>query len=99
MLSNAEVLRSVILEDEGRPYQFIKNVEDWELFTIDGSSYNNADISLQQYINQIIVEPFDLSKDYMFRATLITLSPEETEYINCNNSNNAIPQMAGQDQY
>ena len=72
-----EVLRSVIRAEEGKAYQYVKDAGDWKLSVVDGSSYNADSKSLQQYLQQLVREPFDLAKDDMFRATLITLGEEE----------------------
>ena len=77
IVSRHEVLRTVILEDEGHPYQFVKDPDGWGLSVVDSSVNGNDNKSLQQYIHQLIVNPFDLAKDYMFRATLVTLGDEE----------------------
>ncbi len=44
---------------------------------VDGSLYNQNPSGLQQYIQELIREPFNLSWDYMLRASLIKLHDEE----------------------
>ncbi|MEJ7675686.1 MAG: amino acid adenylation domain-containing protein [Chitinophagaceae bacterium] len=73
-----EVLRTVILEEEGTGYQYIKDQTDWNLRFVDGSKYQKDTQGLQYYIQEVINEPFNLSKDEMLRAALISLNEEES---------------------
>jgi amino acid adenylation domain-containing protein len=77
IVNRHEVLRTVIREEEGVGYQYIKDQTDWRLRFIDGSQYQNDLRSLQHHIGELIKEPFDLSKDDMLRAALISLTGEE----------------------
>jgi hypothetical protein len=72
IVSRHEVLRTIILEDEAGAYQFTREPQQWKLAHIDGEK-----AGLQQQVSQIIQLPFDLSKDYMLRATLIHLDEQE----------------------
>ncbi len=76
MINRHEVLRTVFLEEEGKAYQFITDTKGWHLQMIDGSAYKE-DGDLQYYIQQFVRKPFDLSRDYMVRASLIALSGQE----------------------
>ncbi|MCY7421231.1 MAG: amino acid adenylation domain-containing protein, partial [Chitinophagaceae bacterium] len=64
-----EVLRTVIKEEDGKPFQCINSVNDWQLErqTIPDSS----EIESNAAINQLVNKPFNLAGDYMLRATLI----------------------------
>jgi len=77
IVNRHEVLRSVMQEEDGQVYQHVKYPGGWELAIVDGSAYMADDSLLQQYIQQLIRAPFDLSKDDMFRASLITLNEGE----------------------
>ena len=77
IVNRHEVLRTVILEQEGEPYQFVMDAGGWQLELIDGSSYEQDPAGLQKYIHDLISKPFNLAKDYMIRAHLILLSEEE----------------------
>jgi amino acid adenylation domain-containing protein/non-ribosomal peptide synthase protein (TIGR01720 family) len=77
IVSRHEVLRTSILEKEGQAYQLIKEAGKWELLKVDGSHYQNDTAALEEFIQQIILEPFDLSKDDMIRGHLIMLDAEE----------------------
>jgi amino acid adenylation domain-containing protein/FkbM family methyltransferase len=76
IVNRHEVLRTVILEKEGRGYQYIQDKDNWRLNFINGSIFNHPD-KLKQQIKGLVDEPFDLSKDHMLRADLITLAEEE----------------------
>ncbi|MFN2440683.1 MAG: condensation domain-containing protein, partial [Chitinophagaceae bacterium] len=76
VVSRHEALRTVFKEEEGRVNQFIKDAAGWELSFVDDINYTQKTV-LHQYIKQLINEPFDLSKDYMVRASLIKLSEQE----------------------
>ncbi|MBK8551797.1 MAG: amino acid adenylation domain-containing protein [Ignavibacteria bacterium] len=79
IIERHEVLRTVIREEEGVGYQFIKDSEGWSLETIDGKEYSEDKDKdkLQSYIKQLISTPFNLSEDYMLRAQLIKMSEED----------------------
>ncbi|MHA4842637.1 amino acid adenylation domain-containing protein [Flavitalea antarctica] len=74
IVSRHEVLRTVFHEEHGKPYQIIKHGDDWELSFLHGISYHEDEEGLKNYIQELITEPFDLSRDYMVRATLIKLN-------------------------
>ncbi|WP_338076707.1 amino acid adenylation domain-containing protein [Chitinophaga solisilvae] len=66
-----EVLRTVILEEEGTGYQQVIPADNWELrITVAGSD-------TAQQIAELTDAPFDLSRDYMLRAGLIRLTASE----------------------
>jgi len=74
-----EVLRTVFLEEDGIPFQFIKPKDGWKLMMDDAANFVNNPIGLQQRIKDLIAVPFDLSLDHMLRANLLQLG--ETEYV------------------
>ncbi|MEO7583966.1 MAG: non-ribosomal peptide synthase/polyketide synthase [Ferruginibacter sp.] len=69
-----EALRTIIRDDAGHGFQHIQNGNGWKLSVSDGSGFQNDKEGLQQTIQQAINAPFDLSKDYMLRAALISIS-------------------------
>ena len=77
VIQRHEVLRTIILEQEGEPYQDIINADEWQLSVIDGSSYKEHHDELQHFIETLIAKPFILSKDYMLRASLISLEEQK----------------------
>jgi hypothetical protein len=44
---------------------------------IDASTYKRDIKELHQYVQQLIDKPFQLSKDYMLRAAVITINTNE----------------------
>lgn len=68
-----EVLRTVIKEDAGQPYQQILASKAWSLAFTDYSQSTNdpSRISKEDLITTEHTRPFDLAKDYMLRAHLI----------------------------
>lgn len=77
IINRHEVLRTVILADEGKPYQHILGKDIWKLSLKDGLKLEEDFEGLKHYIKQIIINPFDLSKDHMIRANLIVLNPND----------------------
>ena len=77
LIDRHEVLRTVFLEQEGKVYQTIMDTKNWQLEIIDGSMYTQNRQGLKKDIQNLIRQPFDLSKDYMIRAHLITLCDQE----------------------
>ncbi len=65
-----ESLRSIVLSEDGRPYQKILPADDWELSHHEGEAFE-LEASLNAYIESFINRPFDLSADFMFRAHLL----------------------------
>ena len=77
IIGRHEVLRTVFLEAEGKPYQIIMPEDNWQLSKIDGSTFINDKEGLQAQIVIMVSAPFNLSKDFMVRAGLIVLEPED----------------------
>ena len=77
IVNRHEVLRTVIIEVEGKGYQSVKDKDLKKLKLIDGSIYKDNTEELQYYIRELINEPFDLSNDLMIRGHLIKLSEED----------------------
>jgi hypothetical protein len=44
---------------------------------VNGAAYKSDQLALQKYIQQSISNPFDLSADYMLRASLISFDEQE----------------------
>ncbi|WP_343746041.1 amino acid adenylation domain-containing protein [Chitinophaga sp.] len=64
IVNRHEVLRTVVTVTDGRPYQYVKAPDSWQLTVINGE-VNDEDI------NNWSITPFDLSKDDMLRGLLI----------------------------
>ncbi len=77
IVNRHEVLRTVYLTEAGETFQYIKAKDLWQLNIIDSSRFQQNPDGLQEYIYNIINEPFDLSKDDMLRAHLISMEEQE----------------------
>ncbi|MGB8195199.1 MAG: condensation domain-containing protein, partial [Chitinophagaceae bacterium] len=72
-----EVLRTVIREEDGVGYQQIKSADEWKLQYISGDDFPAHELHIKKCVEELLLEPFDLSKDYMLRLTLVELSPRD----------------------
>ncbi len=74
IVNRHEVLRTVIKDDNGKPYQHINGKGQWKLNIIDGKRFDQDSPALQKAVEKLIHHPYDLSKDDMLRATVFTFS-------------------------
>ncbi|WP_062053012.1 hybrid non-ribosomal peptide synthetase/type I polyketide synthase [Aquimarina longa] len=72
IVSRHEVLRSLLVSEEGIGYQEIIGAEDWSLDRIEITDKTALESNLEDYLTH----PFDLSKDYKLRACLYALGNE-----------------------
>ncbi|HVI44616.1 MAG TPA: condensation domain-containing protein, partial [Chitinophaga sp.] len=72
-----EVLRTVIAGEDGKAYQEVKPRGGWKLNVVDDSIFRKDERALRVGIREQIEAPFNLSTDYMLRATLFVLDAEE----------------------
>jgi amino acid adenylation domain-containing protein len=72
-----EILRTVIVEEDGMAYQKIIDIDNWKLNIIQGEAFADDPVALEEYLTSLFYQPFDLSAAYVFRAYLIYLSPQE----------------------
>ncbi|MBK8549759.1 MAG: non-ribosomal peptide synthase/polyketide synthase [Ignavibacteria bacterium] len=77
IVNRHEVLRTVFPDHDDAPYQYIREKDEWHLGIADGSIYKDNGEELKKYVQQLISAPFDLSKDHMLRADLISLEEED----------------------
>ena len=79
IINRHEILRTVILKEDGNGYQYINPANHFEIDIIDGSKFSEDGDggALHKCIKDLINKPFDLSADHMLRATLITLERGE----------------------
>ncbi|MCW3115212.1 MAG: linear pentadecapeptide gramicidin synthetase LgrD, partial [Segetibacter sp.] len=71
VINRHEVLRTIFLELEGDPFQVIKTAEEWNLNIIGDIPFTKDESELKKLIENLINQPFDLSKDDMLRGHLI----------------------------
>jgi amino acid adenylation domain-containing protein/non-ribosomal peptide synthase protein (TIGR01720 family) len=79
VLQRHEILRTVICEEEGIGYQEVREAANWQLQVVERAGLPASETDLRKYIEEQILQPFDLSTDLMLRVTLLQLS--EQEYI------------------
>ncbi len=72
-----EPLRTVIREDDDLKFQHILDAENWQMSIIDAAHLKDDEPLFQRKIEELILQPFDLSADFMVRATLMRLSDKE----------------------
>ena len=77
IIERHEVLRTVFNELDGHVYQSVNSSGKFLLPVINGNKYLADKKGLEEYIREFTERRFNLSKDLMIRATLITLSDEE----------------------
>ena len=77
IINRHEVLRTVMLEQDGSAWQHIKEQDGFQLPIVEGSGYSHNHKDLQQHLATLIKTPFDLSKDDMLRASLIKIAEED----------------------
>jgi hypothetical protein len=77
IVNRQEVLRTVILENDGVLYQYVMAKGDFIFSVIDGTAYEKDSKDVQKQVQQLINEPFDLSKDHLLRVALIKIKDDE----------------------
>ncbi|MBW8684663.1 non-ribosomal peptide synthetase [Chitinophaga rhizophila] len=76
IIQRHEILRTVIRQDAGAPYQHVLHGNNWTLELLDGSAADLQDGLPVEPLTTWFGRPFDLSADYMLRAALIQLAEE-----------------------
>jgi len=72
-----EILRTVILEEQGEVFQQALDKGLWRLQILDGPTYMQDKNVLYDQINLLINQPFDLSAEHLIRAHLIRMEPAD----------------------
>ncbi|MFM7851145.1 MAG: amino acid adenylation domain-containing protein [Flammeovirgaceae bacterium] len=70
LVKRHESLRTIYYEIDGTPYQKIRDADSWEVNIVTDVALADPEMR-QQFVSQLVTIPFDLSADFMFRATLI----------------------------
>ncbi|WP_344813462.1 non-ribosomal peptide synthase/polyketide synthase, partial [Chitinophaga oryziterrae] len=68
-----EVLRTVIREQDGVPYQVVKNAEEWGMEFLHAEEIPSK--GLQEYTESILDQVFDLSEEYPLKVIVVCSSP------------------------
>jgi amino acid adenylation domain-containing protein len=77
IINRHEVLRTVIREEKGQPYQLILPENSWQLDVRQVAPYKKDARAQQFLISSLFQVPFDLSVAHMLRAHLLVLDQEE----------------------
>ncbi|WP_205625370.1 amino acid adenylation domain-containing protein [Flavobacterium sp. ABG] len=73
IVSRHEVLRTILLSEEGVGYQQVIDAEDWKLDQIKVTEQGLLESNLQHYL----ASPFDLAKDYKLKSGLYDLGNQQ----------------------
>jgi len=76
LIDRHEVLRTVVREKEGVPFQQVLPATSWKFTPVDRSKGIQAN-DIDHQLKQLLDQTFDLSEDYMLRARLVDLGEEE----------------------
>ncbi|MEH1866381.1 MAG: amino acid adenylation domain-containing protein [Nostoc sp.] len=81
IIQRHEALRTNFITVDGRPTQVIQTQTNWTLSVVDLKhlSTSEQEIATQRLAQQQAIQPFDLAKGALVRATLVVLS--QTEHI------------------
>ena len=74
IVNRHEILRTVIIEEDGKAFQSIREKDGWSLSVTDGLKYMKDRDALEKFIEGLTNEPFDLYRDDMLRCNLIKLT-------------------------
>jgi amino acid adenylation domain-containing protein len=77
IVNRHEVLRTVIRENNGVGYQYILPVNTWQLLRVEEADIVSSGQSLELYIEQQVLAPFNLSEDSMLRIILVRINTRE----------------------
>ncbi|HLU89146.1 MAG TPA: amino acid adenylation domain-containing protein, partial [Cyclobacteriaceae bacterium] len=77
VLERHEVLRTVIRNTDGKPFQLVLPTTGWECSTVDQTLLRDKPEDLRDFILDTVHKPFDLAMDYLFRASLIILGKDQ----------------------
>ncbi|MEJ7558099.1 MAG: amino acid adenylation domain-containing protein [Pedobacter sp.] len=77
LVERHEVLRTVILQEEGLAWQQVRPADNWSLNRIDNASWVSNPAQLRSNIQNLFLHPFDLSSDFMLRADIICVNNSE----------------------
>ncbi|MBC9929147.1 non-ribosomal peptide synthetase [Chitinophaga qingshengii] len=77
IVNRHEVLRTVIREEKGKPYQLVLAPDTWQLDVRLVAPAHKNEAKLKELINALFEVPFSLTADHMLRAHLLVLDKEE----------------------
>jgi acyl carrier protein len=75
IVNRHEVLRTVIIEQNGAGFQYVKPENQWKLQEIECTKYSKSEVDA--LVKRLINAPFDLSQDDMIRVDLLNVNQDE----------------------
>ena len=80
-----EALRTNLITVDGQPRQIIQTATNWTVAVVDLKHLSTTaqEIAAQQLVQQQALQPFDLEKQALVRATLVVLSVTEHLFLVC----------------
>jgi len=76
LVDRHETLRTVFKSENGQACQVIQPADHWTLDIVEGAAFETAN-NQAVFIGEEVNRPFNLSKDYMLRACLLTLAQND----------------------
>jgi amino acid adenylation domain-containing protein len=77
ILDRHEALRTVFYEDNGQVYQTVQEHAGWDIVPVDGTMYKENETELDEKIQELASQVFDLSSHPLLRVHLIRLHEKE----------------------
>jgi amino acid adenylation domain-containing protein len=77
IIDRHEILRTVIIEENGIGYQHVNDAADWKLHSLSGTVLSVDDGELQTQISQFLLQPFDLANDAILQVAIVRVSDAE----------------------
>lgn len=80
IVNRHEVLRTVIIETDGKGYQEVLPENRWQLEFVDAAAFSGA-TGLENFLTQCRQQPFSLSADHPLQATLVRESRDNYQLL------------------
>jgi len=77
VLTRHEVLRSVIVEQDGRGYQQVQDLGDWQVDYESGRSVGRDGQAIRAELDRWLLQPFDLSAEWPLRVRVLRLGEDQ----------------------
>ena len=76
VVARHESLRTIFYEEDGNAYQRIISAENFSITELSPALFDNGLVS-KTTLSELLAIPFDLSSDYMIRASLLSLDSDD----------------------
>ncbi len=71
LIERQNILRTVIKEDNGVPYQELLMAKDWKMCSITGVELRDSQTDVNTYLSSKVNQSFDLEEDFMLKVYFI----------------------------